>query len=394
MAENWSNYEHGPNAGMLFYRRIYRQQDIIDKLRLKTDSLEFDISKEDKATPFDPFYKALFSFRSGKYSQIENSAATIRFSLHTNYPGLLVGSGYTHDSNSKGDAKIGFFFDHTTGLPVIPGSSVKGLMRSIFELDQDEKENKYTGVESLEAIRFFLAKIEAPNLIITVENLIELKNEIFGNQEGCGTDIFFDAVPDLNKTGDKPIFGNDFITPHINHEHPELSPFKSPNPIQFIKVLPGIAFEFRFHLACSKKNPLWTAEFKKKMFKAIILTMGIGAKTNVGYGQFTENYEGTVVKGKPEDSGGGPQPTPKPPTRPENIFPKEAIPHLIKNQQFIGLVSEVIGNYYIIEFDVNGFTCRYSKQKNEKLELNKGDQVRVICANTYEPGSPNISIKK
>jgi len=63
------------------------------------------------------------------------------FELTTIYPGLLIGAGYSHpalkeikksDRDEVGDFQLGFFFDHTTGLPVIPGSSVKGVLKSVF----------------------------------------------------------------------------------------------------------------------------------------------------------------------------------------------------------------------------------------------------------------------
>lgn len=63
----------------------------------------------------------------------------------------------------------------------------------------------------------------------------------------------------------------------------------------FIKVLPGITFEFRFKLTDStveiksnngvRKISL-NANQKAQLFQEIILTVGVGAKTNVGYGQF------------------------------------------------------------------------------------------------------------
>jgi CRISPR-associated protein Cmr6 len=69
------------------------------------------------------------------------------FLLKTTYPGLLIGSGYIHEAvgndKSKTEAfKIGFFFDHITGMPYIPGSSVKGVLRSAFPL-KDKKKEKY-----------------------------------------------------------------------------------------------------------------------------------------------------------------------------------------------------------------------------------------------------------
>ena len=57
----------------------------------------------------------------------------------TTYPGMVMGTGYTHEQKkgtseelSKEAFKIGFFFDYTSGMPIIPGSSVKGLLRSAF----------------------------------------------------------------------------------------------------------------------------------------------------------------------------------------------------------------------------------------------------------------------
>src|SRR5690606_9438219 len=59
-------------------------------------------------------------------------SANDRWELYTTYPGLLIGSGYQHESGGENEFKIGFFFDYTTGLPQIPGSSVKGVLRSSF----------------------------------------------------------------------------------------------------------------------------------------------------------------------------------------------------------------------------------------------------------------------
>ncbi len=57
----------------------------------------------------------------------------LKFDVVTTYPGLLIGTGYTHEKKNDEDAfKIGFFFDYTSGMPIIPGSSVKGLLRSAF----------------------------------------------------------------------------------------------------------------------------------------------------------------------------------------------------------------------------------------------------------------------
>ena len=66
------------------------------------------------------------------------------FQLKTVYPGLLIGLGYSHDpvkikkdvQNNEQITKdteaiqLGFSLDYTTGLPIIPGSTVKGVIKS------------------------------------------------------------------------------------------------------------------------------------------------------------------------------------------------------------------------------------------------------------------------
>jgi len=270
------NYE-APNLGLLFYKQIYKERNVLNTLNGNGNN---------HANPFNNYYKALTGFTADKYVQIENCASTSKFALKTTYPGLLIGSGYTHDSGKEGDAKIGFFFDHTSGQPIIPGSSVKGVLRSIFELDIDDRGRKTTGVKSVEAFNFFIkeADIEYPKL--SISEIKTLMQEIFGTQDKPGKDIFYDAVIDIAKSGSKKIVSTDFITPHKHTgspRRPELDQFSNPTPLMFLRVMPEIVFEFRFDL---KNSEILKANQKKEFFKAIISTLGVGAKTNVGYGQF------------------------------------------------------------------------------------------------------------
>lgn len=293
---NWNTYT-SPNIGLLFYKRIYKEDEIKRKLRKEGNELIINIPNDEKTSPFDEFYKDLYEQTAKDWPQIANAAATETFHLVTTYPGLLVGSGYQHDTKAKGDFKIGFFFDHTTGQPIIPGSSVKGVLHSLFELDVEgtnaSNRRNVTGAKSLEAIRFICSEIiekgklkadeklkwENIKNTFTIPLLKELKKNIFGDKDNEGTDIFFDAVIHLNRTGKgNKIIDRDFLTPHKNN------PLKNPIPLQFLKVLPKVVFEFRFKL--KDFDEFWTKEKKKLFFQYILLTLGIGAKTNVGYGQF------------------------------------------------------------------------------------------------------------
>lgn len=168
------------------------------------------------------------------------------FTLTTIYPGLLVGSGYNHPKlkESNEDFQLGFFFDHTTGLPIISGSSIKGLLKSVCE-KTDFMQDVYGKIVSL---------------------------DIFED----GETIFYDAYIVETKNKGNKIFGSDYITSHYSNE--ENGMFKELKPVKFLKVLPDVTFKFQF------KAPKEYVE----LFKAIILDFGLGAKTNVGYGKFIE----------------------------------------------------------------------------------------------------------
>lgn len=64
------------------------------------------------------------------------------FELYTAYPGVLIGTGNPHEISMENAIKCGFSFDYVTGLPYIPGSSIKGMLRSYFpkEGSADEQE--------------------------------------------------------------------------------------------------------------------------------------------------------------------------------------------------------------------------------------------------------------
>jgi CRISPR-associated protein Cmr6 len=280
------NYD-APNLGLLFYKRIYGERDVKRLIRIENDILKINIDKNAKTTIFDKYYEALTRFQTDHYTQISNPAKSEYFHLKTTYPGLLIGGGYTHDTGAKGDFKIGFFFDHTSGQPIIPGSSVKGVLRSVFELDTNDDGKKFTGEKYVSAFNFFLKEAQIFNIDITEPEIIRnFKREIFGSKKKPGIDIFFDAVIDITRSGSKRIVSTDFITPHKHMgtpRRPELDQFSNPTPLMLLKVTPQIYFEFRFKLTDSE---LMNVPSKLKFFEAILKTLGIGAKTNVGYGQF------------------------------------------------------------------------------------------------------------
>jgi len=192
------------------------------------------------------------------------------FTMKTSYPGLLIGTGNIHGFGGKGEIALGFTFDYVTGAPYIPGSSVKGCLKKAFLKEE------YI-IETLKSIN---------EIDYTKDDVKYFKENIFGSDSEdfiavSKRDIFFDAI--IHKDfKDKKVMEIDNITPH----DPE--GLKDPNPITMIKVRPSVRFVFQFLLRENKNGDhVLSVEHKKELFKNLLTDLGIGAKTNVGYGYLT-----------------------------------------------------------------------------------------------------------
>lgn len=256
------------NLNLLFNKEYY------EKLAPDTTKFQNDVIKNNKA-----LINACFESNDYVKPVFDDCQC---FRLKVVYPGLLIGTGNPHgigkleklinkskkddDKNSE-DINLGFSFDYVTGQPYIPGSSVKGVLRSHFKYHAD-------------AVKEILK--ESGFADITEEIVKKLEKAIFDNG-----DIFFDAVICKGDAEGK-MLGFDYITPHS-------SPTKNPIPIRIIKVLPGVQFEFRFKIRDKEINEIkFSAGKIKWLFQELILLFGAGAKTNVGYGVFDDKT--SIVK--------------------------------------------------------------------------------------------------
>jgi len=220
------------------------------------------------------------------FSDSENS-----FVLEVSYPGLLVGLGYMHEigkDNKEQDkdksleeaVKLGISLDYVSGLPMIPGSSVKGTLRSAFI--------SLPGyvIELLEQLG-----IEG----IDKSALQSIEREVFGSRNSTGTqrgqDTFFDAIPvGADKQG--YLLNLEHITPHFDpNDKLSRAGLKNPRPLRLIKIRPGVKMLFRFHLT----DGCISATAKRNLFKAILMQLGAGAKTNVGFGVLKETKASSMI---------------------------------------------------------------------------------------------------
>lgn len=274
------------NVGWLYYREYYRDYAVNRGKVVKYPGrrggrdIEETMNKHEYLLKYrrNPFLLSSKLDRmlsdNQQLSKDLTKAGFTSLTFRTLYPGLIIGLGLSHGTPAEGDLKCGFQFDYATGLPIIPGSSVKGVLRSVFP-DPDIKEQNERNMQKARYIARLLReqkiKLDERNMFSAVR---QLAKQIFEHDEAkrFGMDVFMDAILTGPSTGE--FLADDYLTPHDK--------YKDPVPIQFLKVLPDIEFTFFFKLTAFK---IGEKEVDKlDLFRSILEDVGIGAKTNVGYG--------------------------------------------------------------------------------------------------------------
>lgn len=242
------------------------QQEYFQGLREDDRGQDFFIdSIDEKNAALEHFS---FDLSQSPLKELEDAGCDLEtFVLKTTYPGLMMGTGNPHEVKGTGIIKIGFSFDYVTGLPFLNGPSLKGILRSVFPSQTSEK-------KEASMKRTYLSSLFG----VSEEEVDELEGGLFD-----GGDVFIGAYPAAQE-GKRTLLALDFITPH------DSSGFKNPIPINTLKIKPGITFQFAFILRETRLENCTVVSSADKLaaFKAILQDIGIGAKTNIGYGQMIE----------------------------------------------------------------------------------------------------------
>lgn len=209
---------------------------------------------------------------------------------------LLVG----HGNSSATD--VGLTVHHTWGVPVIPGSALKGLVahyvdavygpddpdRPPWEQPDDEQRYRarYQGVtwKSRRIHRgpgdIYRALFGAPEA--EMDGVMRQHDPGAGASRGLVT--FYDAlyVPG-SVQGDQP-YAIDVLTVHQKEYYRSSgsygpNDYDSPNPVAFLTVRPRAQFLFAL-----SGPPDWT-ELAERLLRDALARWGVGGKTNAGYGR-------------------------------------------------------------------------------------------------------------
>ncbi len=166
---------------------------------------------------------------------------------------LIVGLG------SENVQETNMTLHHIYGIPYIPGSAMKGVLRHwwLYKHFADAK-----------------GKIDEDKALADT-----VFRRVFGSQKQRGEVQFLDAFPDPEKFN----FATDIMNPHYPKYYGGSKPptdNQNPVPINFLTVNDAT---FRFAFLAKTEAPL--TELKTR-FSDALKNKGIGAKTAVGYGYF------------------------------------------------------------------------------------------------------------
>ncbi|MFN3713610.1 MAG: type III-B CRISPR module RAMP protein Cmr6 [Alcanivoracaceae bacterium] len=213
--------------------------------------------------------QSLLKRQQAAFNSTSNNVSTLQLDAISTSP-LATGLGNEHPTEN------GFTFLNPYGLPYLPGSGVKGVLRqAAHELASGEwGESDWTDACIL---------------------------ALFGPEPGAETLIrgaltFWDVLPQVK--------GNsltvEIMTPHQKHYYQEgKSPHDSgqPVPITFLSVPPGSGFTF--HVQCHRAllessaqelmhNDKWK-HLLQSAFEHAFNWLGFGAKSAIGYGAMQED---------------------------------------------------------------------------------------------------------
>lgn len=269
--------------------------------------------KQEVLPSFNTSSEALCDLQSAVYARWQQATAGAVTFQARNKGRLIVGMG------GKGVLEVGITLHHVTGLPIIPGSALKGLTRTYALLDIAGK----LGIRALkpkQLQQLQQAKLASPleildaalvtsdeqreDVLTQLTKLLAQKlntwapaqryRAAFGSQEDSGDCLFYDAVV-ARLPASETLFELDVMTPHfkdyyddVNSGNPtfEKAPHdgQNPNPIGFVTVAAGTTFAFA--VGSRTGSDPQVAKWAAKYLKQALVELGVGAKTAAGYGVF------------------------------------------------------------------------------------------------------------
>lgn len=193
-------------------------------------------------------------------------ADAITWTMKTTSP-LVIGLG------AQNPLEVGLTFHHSFGVPIIPGTAIKGLLahysEEVLGLDGPTRETLFGTTGSSGMFVFYDAWIVPSSL------------------SGClRQDVITVHHPDYY--AQRPVDGAP-----VNSDFAPPSDFDDPNPVAFLHTVGEFAFAIEPVFESEHRSD-WCQYVKHALVRALY-DWGIGAKTRSGYGRLAEFGEGKDV---------------------------------------------------------------------------------------------------
>ncbi|MEF3193259.1 MAG: type III-B CRISPR module RAMP protein Cmr6 [Halothiobacillaceae bacterium] len=201
----------------------------------------------------------------------------------------------------------GFAFLNPYGLPYLPGSGVKGVLR---QAARELASGEWPDQKGWSATKDIEVTIDKKSIRISmIDALFGLESKDGDKEHLRGALSFWDVIPQIK--GDSLMV--EIMTPHQGHYYQEkpaadsTSPHDSgqPNPISFLTIPPGSGFNFfvtcdtrllGLHAPSLVEGGQWKT-LLTAAFEHAFTWLGFGAKTAVGYGAMTLD-KGNTASGR------------------------------------------------------------------------------------------------
>jgi CRISPR-associated protein Cmr6 len=285
--EDWLRFKDEPISGdskKLFLDKIVRYEVLLGKVREFSEFFKKRVDKQKENLKNQNFEIILDDYKLKTASR------------------LVVGLGAGHVLETS------LTLHHIFGIPYIPGSALKGVVRMVNFWAIVSEQNKKSDKE-IQELQEQLYDKEISN---SDSNDILKHKLLFGTQNFKGLLVFLDAYPEVQNK--QQIFELDVMTPHYQGYYTKNQvpgDWENPNPIPFLTVKKGITFcfnvlfdKFRAERILTLKDDEFPNNAKdivrewfndnlskisdsvKDWIKDALKKFGVGAKTRLGYGIF------------------------------------------------------------------------------------------------------------
>jgi CRISPR-associated protein Cmr6 len=251
----------------------------------KTESLKavLETYKKARATHLRSACDAKLRWLKSLESQI--TASRFRSLKFINESRLLV-----HLGRASVLENVGLYCDRVTGLPWIPGTSLKGVLSTwaywegCFGRDGTPGEIKICQTDGTatgkQLTRSWIAKHGADKSDLAMRIL---GDDSLSGSKCAGEIVFVGGFP-----ADPPVMGLDIVNPHFEPDGKDASRLR---PNTFLTIEPGTGWQFAFYARSGVPDAERILKETTRWLMEALTQLGVGAKTAAGYGRFGEAAE-------------------------------------------------------------------------------------------------------